>query len=683
MHKQLSRCSIVDFLLRRPPNRRSRPLTLKQLRQTHCQILTNGLQVQTDLSVIRSFLALCVQSGHVDYGASLLREKNRLPCSDLWNSVIKAAAEAGWEQEALRCYVKMLQEGAWPQKSTFLLVLRLCVSSLAVGFGEGVHCRMLKMGFGLDAFLLTGLLDFYAKNGDLGSAEKVFEEMTERDVVAWNSMLSAYSRHGHVEDARKMFDQMPERNTVSWNTIIYCYWRCEDDVEARRLFEMAPVKDVATWNSMITGYCKSGDLGSAWELFARMDTKNSISWNTMISGCVQSREFGKALSVFNGMQAENVRATEVTMISLLSACAHLGALDVGRWIHAYIEKESLKVDVVLGTALVDMYMKCGSIDAAMQIFHDMHRRNIFCWNAIISGLAMNGLGEEAIDVFSSMEKENMKPDHVTFVGLLSGCSHSGLVAEGLEFFYQMPKKYGIEPRIEHYGCVVDLLGRAGLLDRAQEVVETMPMIPNGVTLGSLLRACRGSRNNLLKEKIIKKMMDLDPSDGANYVLLSNLYAAANRWADVEVIRELMRERGVRKTPGCSSIELNNVVHEFVVGDSSHPQFERISKFLDEVSKKLRLLGYESDTGPVLHDIDEEEKESSVRYHSEKVAIAFGIMNTSPGSVVRVVKNLRMCSDCHASAKLIAKLFGRRIIVRDRSRFHHFSEAGTCSCKDYW
>ncbi|CAN6458348.1 unnamed protein product [Victoria cruziana] len=630
MHKQLSRCSIVDSLVRRPPNRRSRPLTLKQLHLIHCQILTNELQVQTDLSVIRSFLALCVQSGQTSNFNSFyfpfpplpspsFPSLNRLPCSDLRNSVIKAAAEAGWEQEALRCYVKMLQEGAWPQKSTFCWFF-------------GVHCLMLKMGFGLDAFLLTGLLDFYATNGDLGSAEKVFEEMTERDIVARNSMLSAYTRH----------------ETVSWNTIIYCYWRCEDDVEARRFFEMAPVKDVATWNSMITG-----------TLFARMDTKNSISWNTMISGCVQSREFGKALSVFNGMQAENVKATEVTMISLLSACAHLGALDVGRWIHAYIEKESLKVD-------------CGSIDAAMQIFHDIHRRNIFCWNAIISGLAMNGLREEAIDVLSRMEKENMKPDHVTFVGLLSGCSHSGLVAEGLEFFYQMPKKYGIVPRIEHYGCVVDLLGRAGLLGRAQEVVETMPMTPNGVTLGSLLRACRGSRNNLLKEKIIKQMMDLDPSDGANYVLLSNLYAAANRWADVEVIRELMRERGVRKTPGCSSIELNDVVHEFV----------RISKFLDEVSKKLRLLGYESDTGPVLHDIDEGE-ESSVRYHSEKVAIAFGIMNTSPGSVVRVVKNLRMYSDCHASAKLIAKLFGRRIIVRDRSRFHHFSEAGTCSCKDYW
>ncbi|KAM7527591.1 hypothetical protein LguiB_031001 [Lonicera macranthoides] len=465
--------------------------------------------------------------------------------------------------------------------------------------------------------------------------------------------------------------------------MITCYCKLGNIDSAQLMFDQNPVKDVVSWNAMMDGYCKSGQLMSAEELFTRMGAaKNFVTWNTMIAGYVHCREFGRALNVFQQMQAERVKPTEVTMVSLLSACAHLGALDMGGWIHAYIKRNRYKIDVVLGNALIDMYCKCGSIEAALDVFHGLHVKNIFCWNSIIVGLGMHGYGKEAIDMFISMVKEGIKPDGVTFVGLLCACSHSGMITTGRRYFSQMHNIYGIEPGIEHYGCMVDLLGRSGHLEEALELIGTMRMKPNSMVWGSLLRACQMHKDTKVGEQVTERLLDLDPCDGGNYVFLSNLYASLNRWKDVDTCRKLMVETGVTKTPGCSSIEVDNIVHEFVAGDTSHPQFSQINAFLDEISKELREHGYESDRGAVLHDIEDEEKENAVRHHSERIAIAFGLMSTPPGKTIRVVKNLRSCSDCHSVIKLISKIFTREIIVRDKNRFHHFRD-GFCSCNDYW
>lgn len=434
---------------------------------------------------------------------------------------------------------------------------------------------------------------------------------------------------------------------------------------------------------MIDGYCKRNQLIAAQDLFDRMGlAKNAVTWNTMISACVRYEDFGRAITTFQKMQAEGVKPTEVTMVSLLSACANLGALDMGEWIHGYVRRKNLKVDLVLGNALIDMYSKCGSMQDALDVFHSLPMKNIFCWNSIIVGLGMNGHGEEAIDTFNVMEKEGMKPDGVTFVGLLSGCSHSGLVSLGRKYFSQMLETYGVKPGIEHYGCMVDLFGRAGLLKEALELIRTMQVKPNAVVWGSLLRACQTHKDTNVGEQVTQHLLDLDPSDGGNYVFLSNLYASLNRWDDVDRCRKLMTDMGVRKTPGCSSIEVDNIVHEFVAGDTSHPQFPHINAFLDEIAKQLQGHGHDTDTTSVLHDIENEEKENTVRYHSERIAIAFGLMNSPPGKTIRVVKNLRTCSDCHSAIKLISKVYRREITVRDRKRFHHFRN-GSCSCKDYW
>ncbi|KAJ0972204.1 hypothetical protein J5N97_020163 [Dioscorea zingiberensis] len=553
----------------------------------------------------------------------------------------------------------MLQGAIRTDRTVLLSLLRSCVGFVEdKRSGEAIHSRIFKLGFSSDRFLQTGLLDFYSKCGCLAAAQQIFDEMSARDVVAHNAMIAAFGVCGCVDDARNLFDGMTVRSSASWNTMISVYCRRGDFEAARELFDRNPVKDVVSWNAIIDGYCKVGKMEMAYELFNRMGSaRNSVTWNTVISGYLHCREFGRAISMFRMMQEENVKPTEITMVSLLSACAHLGALGMGRWIHAYIKNHNLKMDVVLGNALVDMYFKCGSADMAIDAFRRLPVKNVYCWNSVIVGLGMHGYGEQAIEAFHEMEKGNFfKPDGITFVGLLSGCSHSGLVDEGKKYFQEMHHVYGVEPKIEHYGCMVDLLCRSGLLKEALDLIEAMLIPPNCVVWGSLLRACRIYRDTELSEQVTKRLLELDPADGGNYVFLSNIYAASSSWIDVENCRRIMIERGVQKIPGCSSIELNNMVHEFVAGDTSHPQFEEINVFLVEIDRELRKLGYRPDVDSVLHDIEEEEKEEAIKYHSERIAIAFGLMNSTGKGPIRIVKNLRVCYDCHEASKLIAKLF---------------------------
>nr|GMD73220.1 pentatricopeptide repeat-containing protein At3g62890-like [Ipomoea batatas] len=645
------------------------PLTLTQLKQIQSQILTNGCLDSSEL--LTSFIFSCYHSRKPDYAKLVLHSIPR-PDPLLWNSMVRISLESQDSKGFLDFYHGLRFYGFFPNKSTASLILRSCAGFGAARLGESFHCQIVKMGFQFDVILQTGLLDFYAKIGNLRSAQRVFGEMPERDVIANNVMVSALSRHGFVDEAKQLFDSMPERNASSWNLLITCYCKAGNVEFARSIFDQNPSKDVVSWNAMIDGYCKSGQLVYAEELFIKLGSaRTAVSWNTMIAGYVQCREFVRAINVFREMLAENVQPTAVTMISLLSACAHIGALDMGEWVHAYIKKKRFKVDVVLGNALIDMYCKCGRIEAALDVFHGLHTKNIFCWNSIIVGLGMYGYGNEAIEAFNSMQMEGIKPDGVTFLGLLCACSHSGLVSEGRSYFSQMKSFYGIEPGIEHYGSLVDLLGRSGLLQEALELIRTMPLKPNVVVWGSLLRACHVHKDTKLGEQVTQHLLNLDPHDGANYVFLSNLYASLNRWSDVDMCRKLMNERGVSKTPGCSSIEVENILHEFVAGDTSHPQFPQINAFMDKIAKDLQANGYEPDTSSVLHDIEDEEKESIVRYHSERIAVAFGLMNTPPGKIIRIVKNLRTCNDCHSAMKFISKgraLFLQGLLVINRDEF---------------
>ncbi|KAJ6966061.1 pentatricopeptide repeat-containing protein [Populus alba x Populus x berolinensis] len=369
------------------------------------------------------------------------------------------------------------------------------------------------------------------------------------------------------------------------------------------------------------------------------------------------------------LEDEAVRPNEVTVVSVLAACADLGDLDLGRSVHEYSTKSGFERNVHVCNTLIDMYVKCGCLENARRVFYEMEERTVVSWSAMIAGLAMHG-------------QADVKPNGVTFIGLLHACSHMGLIDEGRRFFASMTADYGVIPQIEHYGCVVDLFSRAGLLEEAREFILSMPIKPNGVVWGALLGGCKVHKNIDLAEEAIKHLSELDPLNDGYYVVISNIYAEAERWEDAARVRKLMKDRGVKKTSGWSSITVNGVVHEFVAGDQTHPQAEDICKIWDKLLVKMKRRGYAPNTSVVLLDVEEKEKEKFLYRHSEKLAVVFGLMTTPEGTPIRIMKNLRVCEDCHAALKIISGMTSREIIVRDRNRFHCFRD-GQCSCRDFW
>lgn len=452
--------------------------------------------------------------------------------------------------------------------------------------------------------------------------------------------------------------------------------------EARRLFDKMPQRDIISWNAIVTAYAQNDKVKEARELFDNMPQRDVVSWNAILAGYEQNGQGEDALKLFNQMLRSGTIPDQSTFTSILSACTRLATIEQGKQIHTHIIKTIFKSDVLLGNTLITMYAKCGSIDDAHQVFHKMPIKDKVSWTTTIVGYAQHGHSNEALELFRQMEEAGVKPDHVTFVGVLSACSHAGLVAEGWHFFDSMSRDYSITPTVEHYSCMADLLGRCGHLHEAEEMITKMPFEPDAVVLGALLSACRIHSNVELGRHVAEKLFELEPENGANYVLLSNIYAAASRWDDVAALRMKMKDRGVKKQPGCSWIEVKNKIHTFLVGDESHPQTEKIYATLESLAEPMKALGYFPDTNFALHDVAEEEKVQLLCHHSEKLAIAFGLISTPPGTPIRIVKNLRVCGDCHTAAKFISRIVMREIVLRDANRFHHIKE-GFCSCRDYW
>ncbi|KAM6595743.1 hypothetical protein CsatA_006267 [Cannabis sativa] len=595
--------------------------TLKELKQVHAQLLANGLL--NDHHLLGQFVATIALHNpkNLTYSDQLLTNYDT-PTLFSFNSMIRAYSKSSTPHKSFHFYNRILRSlnNLSPDNYTFNFLIRTCAQLLARETGPSVHGALVKYGFENDPHIQSGLIFMYAELGCLNSCHKVFGGISSPDVVCQTAMVSACAKCGDLGFARDLFDEMPGRDSIAWN-------------------------------AMIAGYAQRG----------------------------KSRE---ALSLFYLMQMEGVKVNEVSMVSVLSACSHLGALDQGRWAHAYIEKNKLRVTVNLGTALIDMYAKCGAMDKAMEVFWGMKEKNVFTWSSAMGGLAMNGFGEKCLELFSLMKKDGVQPNEVTFVAVLRGCSVVGLVDEGKEHFSSMKTSYGIEPEIEHYGCLVDLYGRAGRVVEALNVINSMPMQPHAAAWGALLNACRMYKNLELGELASRKIVELESKNHGAYVLLSNIYADSKKWDGVSNVRQIMKSKGVKKIPGCSVIEVDGEVHEFFVGDKSHPRYNEIEIMLGEISRRLKLFGYVANTNPVLFDIEEEEKEDALCKHSEKVAIAFGLISLREGVPIRIVKNLRVCWDCHEVTKIISKVFDREIIVRDRNRFHHFKD-GQCSCRGYW
>jgi len=402
----------------------------------------------------------------------------------------------------------------------------------------------------------------------------------------------------------------------------------------------------------------------------------------MIFGHVKCGEGHKALELFQKMQQEGVHPDAVTFVGVLNACASIMALEEGRHAHEQIIRSRCESDFFVRSSLVDMYAKCGSMEDACRVFNIMPSHDVVSWNALLGGFAMHGQHKEALVHFERMCEEGVHPNDITFVCLLSACSHGGFVDEGLRLYALMTTVYRIPAKLEHYTCMVDLLGRAGHLQEAENMIQGMPCKPNAAIWTALLGACRIHGNVEMGERVAKRVLELEPKNAAGFVLLSNLYAATGNLELSESVERQRKERDVKKQPGRTWIEVNDVVHTFVVDDQIHPQVIKIRAELKRLSSLMHAAGYVPDTKFVLHDVEEEEKVFHLCHHSVKLAIAFGLMSNDPGTPLRIVKNLRVCEDCHTSTKFISKIVRRKIIVRDANRFHHF-ENGVCSCKDYW
>ncbi|KAL5981004.1 hypothetical protein ACLOJK_028924 [Asimina triloba] len=438
--------------------------------------------------------------------------------------------------------------------------------------------------------------------------------------------------------------------------------------------------DVRLQTTFVDLYAKCGELDAAWQVFDEMSLRDVATWNALVIGLAQGSRPRDALDLFCRMQIEGAGPNEVTVIGALSACSQLGALKDGEAVHSFVREEGLDTNLRVCNALIDMYSKCGSVNRALGVFDSMTNRSLVTWNTTIMGLAMHGRGHQAVELFSQIRPSGVSPDGVTYLAALFACNHAGLVDEGLHLFDEMAV-WGVAPNIKHYGCIVDLLGRSGRLEEAYRVITSMPIPADVVLWQSLLGACKTYSKVELAERASQQLSMMGSKSDGDYVLMSNVYAAQQRWDDVGRVREAMKNDDVKKVPGFSFIETNGVIHKFVNGDQGHPDWKEIYRTLDEIGFRVQALGYVPRTDFVLHDIGEEDKQNALLYHSEKLAVAYGLIRSGGKAQIQVIKNLRICGDCHVFIKLVSKSCGREIIVRDRARFHHFKD-GYCSCGDY-
>ncbi|XP_031118522.1 pentatricopeptide repeat-containing protein At4g21065-like [Ipomoea triloba] len=574
-----------------------------------------------------------------------------------------------------------------------LAILQLCNSLPKL---SQVQTQILKLGLESNPLVLTKFASVSSELGAINYASAfIFGPATEPrvfDAFLFNTVIRGFaqtrdSKRNAVFHYQKMCNLGVLPNKFTYPFVLKACAGIGDlrlgETVHGLVVKLGFGDDRNVLNTLVHMYCCcSGGVEYGRKVFDEMPKWDSVGWSVMIGGYARWGMSTEAVGLFRKMQMAGVRPDEITMVSVLSACRELGALELGKWLEGYIEREKVQKSLELCNALVDMFAKCGDVDKALSLFSSMEERNIVSWTCVIDGLAMHGRGLEAVSLFEKMRRAGEMPDEVAFIGLLTACSHSGLVEEGRKYFTSMTKEFGIVPKIEHYGCMVDLFCRGGLVKEALRFVHRMPIEPNAVIWRTLVTACRAHGELKLGEKITKELIKDEPMHDSNYVLLSNIYAKMLNWEKKTMVREVMVKKGMRKTPGSTMVELDNEIYEFVAGDKSHGQYKEIYEMMDEMAKQIKKAGYVATTSEVLLDIDEEDKEDTLNRHSEKLAIAFALMNTPPHTCIRIVKNLRVCEDCHSATKFISKVYKREILVRDRNRFHHFKD-GICSCKDFW
>jgi len=570
--------------------------------------------------------------GFLDEADSLFRSMpERDQCT--WNSMVSGFAQHDRCEEALCYFAMMHKEGFVLNEYSFASVLSACSGLNDMNKGVQVHSLIAKSPFLSDVYIGSALVDMYSKCGNVNDAQRVFDEMGDRNVVSWNSLITCFEQNGPAVEALDVFQMMLEsrvepdevtlasvisacaslsaikvgqevhgrvvkndklRNDIILsNAFVDMYAKCSRIKEARFIFDSMPIRNVIAETSMISGYAMAASTKAARLMFTKMAERNVVSWNALIAGYTQNGENEEALSLFCLLKRESVCPTHYSFANILKACADLAELHLGMQAHVHVLKHGFKFqsgeedDIFVGNSLIDMYVKCGCVEEGYLVFRKMMERDCVSWNAMIIGFAQNGYGNEALELFREMLESGEKPDHITMIGVLSACGHAGFVEEGRHYFSSMTRDFGVAPLRDHYTCMVDLLGRAGFLEEAKSMIEEMPMQPDSVIWGSLLAACKVHRNITLGKYVAEKLLEVEPSNSGPYVLLSNMYAELGKWEDVMNVRKSMRKEGVTKQPGCSWIKIQGHDHVFMVKDKSHPRKKQIHSLLDILIAEMR------------------------------------------------------------------------------------------------
>ncbi|WOK95794.1 hypothetical protein Cni_G04501 [Canna indica] len=656
-------------------------------REVHAHVFRFGLSSEID--VMNALITMYAKCGDSATAREVFDGMPRRDCIS-WNAMISGYFENDECAQGLDLFLTMRDLSLEPDVMTMTSVISASGLLCDAKFGKEIHGYAITMNFLADVSVHNSLIQMYSTFGDLGEAGKIFLRLDHKDVVSWTSMISAYEKNGSPEKAVEVFQQMEENNvtpdeiTVS-SVLSSCASLGRLDIgtkvhELARKTRLTRCTNVG--NALLDMYSKCRSIDKALDVFRRMPEKDVITWSSIISGLRINRRSFEALSFLRQMHVD-VQPNSITFIAALSACAAVGALMCGKEIHAQALRSGLGSEGCLPNALLDLYVKCGRIESAWTQFNAHEDKDVVSWNIMLTGYAGKGHGDLAVSLFNQMIEAGVHPDEVTMVGLLCACSRSGMVSQGWGYFDSMEVMYSITPNLKHYACMVDLLGRAGHLQRAHQFIKDMPLEPDPAIWGALLNGCRIHHQVELGELAAKQIFELDDASVGYYLLLCNLYADNKRWDQLARVRKVMRERGLEVDPGCSWVEVKGAVHAFLSSDESHPQIKEIYAVLNGLYERINAAGL---TSPEDESVDEIEASKFDIFcgHSERLAVAFGLINTTPGMPIWVTKNLFMCQSCHSLLKSTSKILRREITVRDTEQFHQFKD-GSCSCGDegYW
>ncbi|ONK68369.1 uncharacterized protein A4U43_C05F10710 [Asparagus officinalis] len=530
--------------------------SLKTLKQIHAQVLISGLQNENYVAV--KLVSFCSKTlGNVDHARRIFDSCKSSANVFLWTTMVVSYSNHQTKivKEAISIYRMMHERGVHPNNFTLSSVLKACSLLKAISEGEQIHAHSTKLGFSSSPYVVTTLLDMYSKFGYKQETKHLFRTTPEKNVAVCNTMIAYYAKVGDLETAKSVFDEMVHRDSISWSIMISSYADNGNMSAAREIFDQNPEKNIKSWNCLMVGYSRNG------------------RW----SDCIQ---------LFNEMASSHMRANHVTMTTMMSACSQLGALKVGRQFHGILYKSCIEIDTFVYNSLVDMYGKCGAIREAYQVFTELPIKDVVSYNVMICGFVNHGYGEDALKLVPEMQEKDIQPDRVTFIGILNACSQTGHLELCQYYFNCMRSNYGVERSVDHYACMVDLFGRAGFIEEAYNLVKTMSVEPHAGVWGALLHACVTYCHVEIGEIAANELFRIEPENPGNYVLLSNIYARAQLWDRVKEVRRFMRERGVAKVAGFSSIEVDDKVHEFLMRDASHPQWQEIYGVLDYLSFEL-------------------------------------------------------------------------------------------------